>query len=52
MFKKVALLLTAAVLALPLMAEKITLAKDSKPQATIVLPANPHAKLVAAANDL
>jgi len=52
MIKKIALLLAAAVLALPLMAEKITLAKDSKPQATIVLPKNPHAKLVAAANDL
>ena len=52
MFKKIVLLLTAAILALPLMAEKVTLAKDSKPQATIVLPEQPHAKLVAAANDL
>ena len=52
MFKKMLLAVMAAATVLPLAAEPITLARDSKPCATIVLPENPHAKLTAAAKDL
>ncbi len=49
---KIACILLTMVVAMPLWAEKIVLARDSQPQAVIVLPVKPHKKLQLAANDL
>ena len=52
MIRKILFILLTCVIGPSLFAEKIVLAKDGKPCATIVLPARPDPKLTAAAADL